>query len=217
MKRWINKTFVVLVTMATFGNISPQGAVADNSDTHNHQQPKNPPFANEVEPPQLPKELNMLSVDWPDALAWQQEAEQFENREELIASFINYATVHASQVTSTKFGKAMAPRVRKGYAEDVEPGLKNVLRTLAEGLDDHRIKQLMFTSVPAGGTGEKIFHIYDGETGNDLFRFHVRRDHPPKDQYYFNFHYHTNHDNFQAHYEIASLPWGMNTPPHWTV
>ena len=56
--------------------------------------------------------------------------------------------------------------------------------------------QSLAISKPAGGNNEKIFHVYDTKTGNDLLRFHVRRDHPPQDGYYFNFHYHRFDDGY---------------------
>ena len=61
----------------------------------------------------------------------------------------------------------------------------------------------------------KIFHVYNRLTGEDLLRFHVRRDHPPQDGYWFNFHYHTAEDGFQSHHELGSIYWDRNTPPDW--
>ncbi|MED4798110.1 YpjP family protein, partial [Priestia megaterium] len=49
----------------------------------------------------------------------------------------------------------------------------------------------------------------------DLIRFHVRRENPPKDGYWFNFHYHAAADNFQKHYDLGKIYWNRNMPPKW--
>ncbi|TDQ41458.1 YpjP family protein [Aureibacillus halotolerans] len=217
MKLWMRKTFVVLVTMATFGTVAPPGIASEN-DESNGDVPKRPHYVKATEKTDVHRFADSQSVVFfPDPLDWQETASSINQRDELIETFVSYATTHATNVSVEKFGDDIQAKVGAPFQQEVVPGLRLVFETFANGMDDQSIKNLLFTSVPAGGTGEKIFHLYHGETGEDLFRFHVRRDHPPKEGYFFNFHYHTHHDDFQAHYEVASIPWGYNTPPAWNV
>jgi hypothetical protein len=80
---------------------------------------------------------------------------------------------------------------------------------------EESLANLKVTETPGGGLSEKIFHITNSKANEDVIRFHVRRDHPPQQGYWFNFHYHTHHDNFQAHHELGSIYWNKNTPPKW--
>ncbi|MEH7388569.1 YpjP family protein, partial [Bacillus sp. JJ1521] len=86
---------------------------------------------------------------------------------------------------------------------------------LAEQYPTEQLDQLEISEQPSGGNGEKIFHIFDNTSGKDIVRFHVRKDHPPQDGYWFNFHYHTHHDGFQTHHALGDIYWNKNTPPKW--
>jgi hypothetical protein len=90
-----------------------------------------------------------------------------------------------------------------------------VIASLAEQYPEEQLHYLAVTENPSGGMGERIFHIYRVDSGEDIIRFHVRREHPPQDGYWFQFHYHTYHDDFQTHYELGKIYWDKNTPPQW--
>ena len=95
------------------------------------------------------------------------------------------------------------------------PKIEVALEEMASQFPDEQLQSLTISEKPSGGRSEKIFHIYDTESGKDIIRFHVRQDHIPLEGYWFNFHYHTYHDSFSAHYELGSIYWDTNTPPKW--
>ena len=75
---------------------------------------------------------------------------------------------------------------------------------MAAQYPEEDLSQLIVSEVPSGGTSERIFHILNKQTNTDVIRFHVRRDHPPKEAFAFNFHYHTDQDQFQTHHDLGS-------------
>ncbi|MEW8987992.1 MAG: YpjP family protein, partial [Bacillus sp. (in: firmicutes)] len=84
-----------------------------------------------------------------------------------------------------------------------------------EQYPEEDLVHLAISEEPGKGKSEKIFHIKDEKTGEDVIRFHVRRDQPPHEGYWFNFHYHTHHDEYQTHHDLGSIYWAKNTPPNW--
>lgn len=95
------------------------------------------------------------------------------------------------------------------------PNIEKAIKEVMDQYDDNDLRYLTITERPTGGHSERIFHIYDGKKQHDVIRFHVRRDHPPKEGYWFNFHYHTYHDKFQKHHTLGAIYWAKNTPPKW--
>jgi hypothetical protein len=95
------------------------------------------------------------------------------------------------------------------------PNIEKAIQEVAVQFPEESLANLKVTETPGGGLSEKIFHITNSKANEDVIRFHVRRDHPPQQGYWFNFHYHTHHDNFQAHHELGSIYWNKNTPPKW--
>ncbi|NEX07895.1 hypothetical protein CW367_04865 [Bacillus subtilis] len=115
-----------------------------------------------------------------------------------------------------KFGSRIAPVIEDDYRKEILPKIENVISDyLATLQDDEAYQDVVISSMPSAGKTEKIFNVYNRTTGEDLLRFHVRRDHPPHDGYWFNFHYHTAEDGFQSHHELGSIYWDRNTPPNW--
>ncbi|HHY73476.1 MAG TPA: hypothetical protein GX497_09675 [Bacillus bacterium] len=212
MKLWIRKLFVVLVTVCTFGIVVPQFPielqknVKENSDLS--EQNNRVLVTNEIaEEEESELEANDDS--------WLNRASLIENREELISSFTTFSTQQAEQLSMLKFGKTIGTVIEDEFKQVILPKMEEAIAMFAETMPEDDLRQLVITEKPASGLGEKIFHIYHGSTGKDLIRFHVRRDHPPKEGYWFNFHYHTYVDEFLTHYEMGSIYWDKNTPPHW--
>ncbi|WP_227936262.1 YpjP family protein [Alkalihalobacillus deserti] len=131
---------------------------------------------------------------------------------DLLTNFIIKQAVEQSMM---KFGKVITEKISKPFAEMIVPGLDSVLRETAKTLSDTDWEKIKMSSTPSAGLGEKIFHIYNEDTGEDIFRFHVRRDQPPKQGYTFNFHYHTYLDQHEKHHTIGNIPWGKDMPPRW--
>ncbi|WP_458412934.1 YpjP family protein [Schinkia sp. CFF1] len=208
MKLWLRKLFVVLVTIFTFGTVIPQLSVdlqknvKENSDLS--EQNDRLLVANEI-----------ADKEDSEADSWYSRAHVLSNHEELASSFTAYSLEQAEQLSMMKFGKTIGNVIGDEFKQVVLPKMEEAIAQLTENVNEDDLRQLVITENPAGGLGEKIFHVYHGKTGQDLLRFHVRRDHPPKEGYWFNFHYHTYEDDFLAHHEMGSIYWNKNTPPHW--
>ena len=108
--------------------------------------------------------------------------------------FISYAMLRAEQQSFEKFGE---------------------LQQFSSEVPEEILTNIAISEKPSGGLSEKIFHLYDQETKEDLIRFHVRRENPPGDGHWFEFHYHTYQDNFDSHHSMARIYWSQNTPPKW--
>ncbi len=115
-----------------------------------------------------------------------------------------------------KFGPIISRKIEQPFKETILPGFNQALQETTETLSEKDWNHLKITNAPAGGLGEKILHLYNDETGEDIFRFHVRRDHPPNKGYYFNFHYHTYLDDYEQHHDLGTIYWGKNIPQKWT-
>ncbi|MET3696032.1 YpjP-like protein [Bacillus oleivorans] len=121
----------------------------------------------------------------------------------------------SKKVSYYKFGDRIGPVIKDEFQTFIFPKIEEVLYDLSDELGNDKVLQLKISEQPGKGTSEKMFHVIDSETNKDLVRFHVRRDHPPGEGYWFNFHYHTNEDNFESHYDLGSIYWDTNTPPNW--
>lgn len=210
MKLWMNKLFVVLVTIFTFGTVVPQlpvdidKNVKENSDVPD--QNDRLLVVNDIEEIEYKKESDN---SWPSL------ALSIDNHPDLISTFTAYSMAQAEQQSMMKFGSTIGNVIGDEFKQVVLPKIEEAIAQLTERLPEDDLRQLVITENPANGLGEKIFHVYHSDTGKDLIRFHVRRDHPPKEGYWFNFHYHTAEDEFLTHYEMGSIYWDKNTPPHW--
>lgn len=129
--------------------------------------------------------------------------------------FIERTMEKAVAQSYEKFGRKIAPVIEEEFRDVILPRIEEVIASIAEQYPEEQLQYLAVTENPSGGMGERIFHIYRIDTGEDIIRFHVRREHPPQDGYWFQFHYHTYHDHFQTHYELGKIYWDRNTPPQW--
>lgn len=193
MNRWIRKALVVTFTVLTFGLITP------------------------------PPALTMQETKSDDT----RKLSQFDKQEQNIHiisdikndydkdSFVKYATTQAETRSFEKFGAKIGPLIEDEFRKEILPRIESVITVISNQYPEEFIRDLIISEQPTSGIGEKIFHIYEKNSGKDIVRFHVRRDHPPQEGYWFNFHYHTYHDNFQAHHELGEIYWDKNTPPQW--
>ena len=210
MKLWMRKLFVVLVTIFTFGTVVPQlpvdidKNVKENSDVSD--QNDRLLVVNDIEEIENEEEIDH---------SWSSLALSIENHSDLVSSFTAYSMVQAEQQSMMKFGSTIGKVIGDEFKQVILPKIEEAIALVAERVHEDDLRQLVISENPTSGLGEKIFHVYHSNTGKDLIRFHVRRDHPPKEGYWFNFHYHTAEDDFLTHYDMGSIYWDKNTPPHW--
>ncbi|MGE6629689.1 YpjP family protein [Bacillus sp. NPDC077027] len=203
MKMLMRKMLVVLFTIATFGLVSPPSALMTDKPSEIPSSGKSQYTAVYDEPTVTRTWESRLYDDTSESI------DAFEQyREQLLSTAENQSFL--------KFGSKISPVIEDEYREEVQPKIEQVITDyLTNFKDDEKFQDVALTDNPSGGKGEKIFHVYNRQTGEDLLRFHVRRDQPPHDGYWFNFHYHTAEDGFQTHYELGNIYWDKNTPPSW--
>jgi hypothetical protein len=137
-----------------------------------------------------------------------------ENEEDIRESFMERVMKQAEEQSLEKFGTRIGPVIEDEFRQIILPNIEQAIVTVAEQFPEEELANLAISEAPGGGLSEKIFHIY-GHDQKDIIRFHVRRDRPPHEGYWFNFHFHTYHDSFQTHYDLGSIYWAKNTPPKW--
>lgn len=188
MLTMLKKALVVIITVCTFGIVTPPAVLLDPAKTDKSK----------VNVEQAPQTIVEEKVDELSA-----------------ASFVTYIVSEADRQSKEKFGSKISPVIATKFDQTILPKVTDTITTFAENQSPQSFAYLAVSQYPKGGVNEKIMHIYDSRTNEDLLRFHVRRDHPPKDGYYFNFHYHMANDNFVAHHELGKIYWGKNQPPQW--
>lgn len=116
--------------------------------------------------------------------------------------------VSAEEQSMVKFGSKISPKIYNQYQTTIFPAYQEKIEELAtaESAISHK---------PSGEYGEKIFHLYDMVTNDDILRAHVRVEKRPQEGYYFTFHYHTADDAFTSHIDVGEIYWSKNTPPKW--
>ncbi|MCA1058419.1 YpjP family protein [Rossellomorea aquimaris] len=192
MSIWLKKSFFILLSILTFGLVSPSQAFLNEG---NHALAKNNGKPSSVE----------------------STTEEAREEEPVISHdvFIETMLVQAEKNAYEKFGTKIKPVIEDEFRSLILPKIEVAIADTAAQFPEEDLTSLTISEVPQYAKTEKIFHIYDERSGEDVIRFHVRKDHPPKDGYYFNFHYHTVHDQFQTHHELGSIYWDKNTPPQW--
>lgn len=193
MPNWLRKSFVVLVTILTFGLVTPsQAFLYENTNQLKASR------ASDVESSEKGAELA------------EEENSNFD-KEDFVRQMLTIAEAQSYE----KFGTKIGPVIEDEFNEVILPEIEKAIQEVAVQFPGESLAELKVTETPGGGLSEKIFHITNSRTEEDVIRFHVRRDHPPQQGYWFNFHYHTHHDQFQAHHELGSIYWNKNTPPKW--
>lgn len=197
MPKWLQKSIVVLISVLTFGLVSPPQALlfdkgADDKTVGRNTLEETAEIASN--PGIFESEENLQS-----------------NKEK----WVQFLVEEAESQTLVKFGQKIKPIIEDEFRQVILPNVEKVINLVAEQYPEEDLVHLAVTEVPGKGKSEKIFHVSDQKNGMDVIRFHVRRDHPPQQGYWFNFHYHTHHDKFQAHHDLGAIYWAKNTPPNW--
>ncbi|WP_156290032.1 YpjP family protein [Oceanobacillus salinisoli] len=201
MKLWMRKIAVVLITIATMGMYTPTALLEVNADEAEDSLSKSDLNENTSNPEMsIHQEVNMdLPLD--DTVDYKEYV-------------IKEITEKAKEQTMMKFGPRIVGQVEDEFTETILPAMETVIESIIENAGDE-YTSYGITEKPTKGYGERIFHVYDNNNGQDVARFHVRRDNRPLEGYYFNFHYHLSKDGFKEHHEIGEIYWDKNTPPKW--
>lgn len=190
MPKWLRKSFVVMVTILTFGMVTPSQA-AWLEELNQDPNPKRDIVESKPE-------NNVPNIG-------------ISSREQYLEELVE----QAENFSYLKFGSKIKPVIEDEFKEVILPEIEKVIYELTAQMPEANLKFLNISETPTGGVSERIFHIENQLTGEDIIRFHVRRDNPPQQGYWFNFHYHTYLDNFQTHHTIGTIFWAKNTPPKW--
>jgi hypothetical protein len=195
MNKWLRKSFVVMVSLLTFGIVTPSQ------------------FINEV---------NAEKANDRETFESASVRGSFEGHKDLFSNpvfdeskFVEDLVRQAEYQSYQKFGTRIKPVIENEFRTIIMPNIELALEETASQYPNEDLLNLIITESPGGGLSEKIFHIKNKVTDQDVVRFHVRRDNPPQAGYWFNFHYHTYHDNFQKHHDLGTIFWAKNTPPKW--
>ncbi|WP_026563844.1 YpjP family protein [Bacillus sp. UNC41MFS5] len=195
MNNWVRKTLFVLVSVLTFGLVTP-------TQLMDHINAENLTDRDAFEAPSTESALGQSNMF--------EEATEFD-KDKFIEALLKQAEIQSYQ----KFGAKIKPVIENEFKDIILPNIEKALEDMAIQFPEEDLKNLNITEHPGGGHSEKIFNINNRGTGKDVLRFHVRRDNPPQEGYWFNFHYHTYHDDFQTHHELGAIYWAKNTPPKW--
>jgi|GEM_PF-172334 len=212
--KWLGKSFVAFVTLVTLGTVVPsinyhieqRSSSKENLNGASVATQRSEPV---VGAPPVDYVEEATEKDWFDV------AQNYDDVADLLPHFQAYALKEAKAQGFSKFGDNIAKQVGDTYTEDILPKFADAVADLGKGTDADTLKNIVISHNPAGGTGERILNLYDGRNGRELLKLHVRRDHPPLDGYWFNFHYHTYEDHHQVHHELGKVYWDKNTPPQW--
>ncbi|MFJ7982601.1 YpjP family protein [Lysinibacillus xylanilyticus] len=197
MKKWVQKSIVIMVAFLTFGLITPTHEIWEAFD----QTPSNrasigsSPGTSTVEAATLPIEQTEIQEDPVDYSALLVDA--------------------AKEQSYIKFGTKIGPKISDEFDSIIFPKMEEAIAMTVASLDDTSLASLTISEKPSGNYGEKIFNVTNNESGKDLIRFHVRTEKRPQDGYYYNFHYHSAEDDFMAHNNLGDIYWEKNTPPKW--
>lgn len=198
MPKWLQKSLVVLITVLTFGLVTPSQSLLIVRGAEDNTIERNT-----IEEKPCEKDLKHQLFD-------QEEVLQLD-KERWVQQLVKEAEIQSY----LKFGTKIKPIIEDEFREIILPNVEKAINSVTEQFPEEDLVHLTITEFPGKGKSEKIFHITNQQTGRDIIRFHVRRDQPPKQGYWFNFHYHTCHDNFQTHYDLGTIYWAKNTPPNW--
>lgn len=207
---FMKKILVALVAVLTFGTVIPSFPahyVNKPGDKESILKEKSPDSA-------LKSAANRLS-GIAAGKSWTDTVPPDASKENLIQTFSAYTFEELREQGKQKFGSRVSEKISLSYDREIVPAFISVVQRLSERHDAYWIRHLDVTHAPASGFGERILHVYQTDTGREIVKLHVRRDHPPKDGYWFDFHYHTALDGFQKHHELKKIYWGKNMPPKW--
>lgn len=187
MKKWVRQLAIGTVALFTFGIISPSHEIwTDLRKDHDTDDYERREAA------AIEYSLNLPKRDVP----------------------VTDLLQHARNVSYEKFGTKIGPKIQADFDRHIFPEMASVLKK-TYALDTVDRTALAITEQPAGNYGERIFNVYDKETGDELLYFHVRTEKRPQEGYYYNFHYHSFADDFAVHHSLGDIYWSKDTPPRW--
>ena len=198
MQKWIQKFLVASVAVITLGVITPSHAIWEGLLDHSSNAKAQ--FSGDTTS-QLTKYIETQN----ESVISTEEEQSFEE----------YAFSAAKEQAYLKFGSRVGPQISNEFDDVIFPKMQEAIEMTVNRLDNETTKSLVITENPSGDYAEKIFHVYNTGTKEDVIRFHVRTENRPFDGYYYNFHYHTYEDQFTAHYDLGEIYWSKNTPPKW--
>lgn len=207
---FLRKSLMTLAAILTLGAalpFMPSHTVERPSDKGNFQSEKE-------QAPGLKKERTNEA----QSPAWSEDDQSdLANQRQLILLFSIYVSRELREQGLQKFGARIRTKIGDQYVNEIVPAFLPAIKQISSGHDATWVGQLAVTHEPASGMGERILHVYQRESGQELLKLHVRRDHPPQDGFWFDFHYHTIADHFQKHHPLKRIYWGKDTPPKWTA
>ncbi|BBN98366.1 YpjP family protein [Sporolactobacillus terrae] len=203
--QWIKKGLVTLVAVLTFGLITP-APPAHDLDKQNDQQNLHESETARTSTHEQNAQQSEQSDD-----SWRSSNEKMQ----LIKGLSAYVSREALTQGKQKFGTRIGEKLSDPYITEVVPVFINAVKEISMARDKTWIRSLDITHAPAAGYGERIIHVYNTLSGQEVAKLHVRRNHPPQAGYAFQFHYHTVLDGFKDHHEIKTIYWGKNMPPKW--
>ena len=187
----MKKTLMIAVAFLTLGLITPQHEIWESFDD---------------------SRLESIEVQ----VTQQVQAEQIEQQSFLSVDEVRGTLVAAAKEQSyVKFGERIAPKIGNEFDHVIFPKMQEAIDMTIARLDSDTVRSLVISEKPSGDYSEKIFHIANANTREDLIRFHVRTENRPQQGYFYNFHYHTMEDAFVTHYNLGEIYWNRNTPPKW--
>src|SRR5690625_1949995 len=206
MKLWFRKLSVVLITIMTLGLYVPPAILDMEAEENKDSLSSKADISDDTVHP-----ATEVQAEEADHVAqYNVTYETFDND-----YYLHMLTEKVTEQVVTKLGPKIGERVENDVLETILPNIEDVLKTVLTDSEDDVLPYYGITEEPTRGLGEKIFHVYNHQTDEDIARFHVRRDNRPLEGYWFNFHYHLSDDNFEEHHELGEIYWDKNIPPKW--
>ncbi|CQR45994.1 hypothetical protein BN1058_00237 [Paraliobacillus sp. PM-2] len=199
MKLWMKRLFVSFVSIVTLGLYVPPMQLHTDAEATNK----------ETEPSNESTHKQGMSV----VLEPLEDSSVYYSP--VVLDPIDQLIEQAKMQTITKLGPKITDQIEDDFTDSILPGIESVLETVLKDLPKEQINYIRISEDKIAGYGEKIFDVYNEKTGEDMIRFHVRRDNRPQEGYWFNFHYHVQQDKYEAHHNIGEIYWSKNTPPKW--
>ena len=199
-QKWMKKTLVILLSIVTLGLVTP-----DDFYWNDDAEAAKPNKKSSLEAANLAQEYAGV----PTIATFEEERSEREK-------VVQYFCEKAEEISYEKFGEKIKPRIEEEFTSIILPKIEEAIELYLQDYPESDLAYLEITQKPSAGVGERIFHIHDHKSGQDVIRFHVRRENPPKQGHWFNFHYHTNKDQFVTHHDLGSIYWDKNTPPNWS-
>lgn len=199
MKVWLRKLLIILVSILTFGMITPSHSIWSQEQD-------------------LPKTLSKEQSPNIVTSSISNESNYYvpETKEQEV-DLVQQLVEKAEEQALIKFGPKISPVIEDEFQSTILPKIEDAIQMMAAQFPDDELSKLAITEKPGGGLSERIFNIYHVDTGEKIMLFHVRREKPPLENFQFHFHYHTYHDNFETHYSLGTIQWSKDTPPYWNT